>query len=147
MGSRGRERWSEAKGGPPSRLGVLGGGAPSVPRLLPRGKVSSLLQSPAVASRAIYFSAPKPLSHLFTQWGKELGSHPGRCPPYPTGRALQAQPGTPLTASGGGGSGARITGPPGPLLFSSGQDAHHPWVTASSRPPASVEGLPDLKVG
>lgn len=95
MGIWGRERWSEAKRGPPSRLGVLGGGVPSVPRLLPRGKVSSLLQSPAVASRAIYFSAPKPLSHLFTQWGKELGSHPGPVPSLPHSGALQAESGSP----------------------------------------------------
>ena len=37
-----------------------------------QGKVSSLGPRPAVAGRAIYFSAPKPLSQLFTQGAKKI---------------------------------------------------------------------------
>lgn len=52
---------------------------PALPGLL-RADIASQRKSelvplwrPAVASRAIYFSVPKPLSHLFTQGGKEVG--------------------------------------------------------------------------
>jgi hypothetical protein len=93
--------WGEGCNRKPSQVLLLGQFSHSFQdqRLLPKGKASSLPQRPAMASRAIYFSVPKPLSRLFTQGGQEAGFHvPAQILPPPAW-ALQAEPRTPSTSS------------------------------------------------
>ena len=96
-------------------LWVAGGGGCQVSWGF-QGKVSSLGPRPAVAGRAIYFSAPKPLSHLFTQRGKELSSVslPSTLPSPQPGHCRLSE-GPPRSSRGS--SGARITGPLGDIAL------------------------------